>query len=68
MGASLLAIAECRSTQMLNGAPSSRAGSLPQWFVWVNIGVVQIITNHLAPPSALLYNCAPCCDGRHLCV
>src|SRR3990167_3172795 len=30
VGASLLAIAECQATEMLNVRPSSRAGSLPQ--------------------------------------
>ncbi|PMV88938.1 hypothetical protein C1X35_12610 [Pseudomonas sp. FW306-1C-G01A] len=30
MGASLLAIAECQSIEMLNVKPPSRAGSLPQ--------------------------------------
>ncbi|PTT26036.1 hypothetical protein DBR18_23780 [Pseudomonas sp. HMWF021] len=29
--------------------------------------IVQIITNCLAPLQSLLYNCAPCCDGRHAC-
>ncbi|KAB0526653.1 hypothetical protein F7R20_09670 [Pseudomonas brassicacearum subsp. brassicacearum] len=32
VGASLLAIAVCQSTSMLNIRPSSRASSLPQWF------------------------------------
>ncbi|AKV10579.1 hypothetical protein B723_30930 [Pseudomonas fluorescens NCIMB 11764] len=31
VGASLLAIAVCQSTLMLNTRPSSRAGSLPRW-------------------------------------
>src|SRR5437868_15099950 len=34
---------------------------------WVDERTVQIITNCLAPLSPLLYNCAPCCDGRHTC-
>ncbi|PWE38370.1 hypothetical protein C9I50_22435 [Pseudomonas prosekii] len=34
VGASLLAIAGCQSTSMLNIQPPSRASSLPQW-IWV---------------------------------
>ncbi|KAA0957105.1 hypothetical protein FQ185_27635 [Pseudomonas sp. ANT_H12B] len=35
VGASLLAMAVFQSTSMLDVSPSSRAGSLPQWFgVW----------------------------------
>ncbi|TMU79846.1 hypothetical protein FGA82_12510 [Pseudomonas fluorescens] len=33
MGASLLAKAVCQSTHLLNVPTSSRASSLPQWFV-----------------------------------
>ncbi|TKJ97898.1 hypothetical protein PflCFBP13510_25480 [Pseudomonas fluorescens] len=43
------------------------ASKLAPTFVFVVLGVVQIITNHLAPVLPLLYNYAPCLPGRHRC-
>ena len=43
------------------------ASKLAPTFVFVVLGVVQIITNCLAPLLPLLYNCAPCLPGRHRC-
>ncbi len=43
------------------------ASKLAPTFVFVVLGVVQIITNCLAPLLPLLYNCAPCLLGRHRC-
>jgi hypothetical protein len=36
VGASLLAMAECQSTKILDGPAISRAGSLPQWICGVD--------------------------------
>ncbi|MCP1444264.1 hypothetical protein J3D54_003396 [Pseudomonas sp. GGS8] len=48
VGASLLAIAVVQSTSLLKVSPSSRASSLPQWFV-VNSSFLNICFAEFQP-------------------